>query len=94
MFYIQILYSANSGKLPTPNPEFWHLYPCRVWVIFRLPKNVINRKCPIYIIHKIFMNIEIYFYEKSVGILPKRHVGKIQSRPCMRRQLTILLVTH
>jgi hypothetical protein len=31
-----------------------------------------------------------------VGILPTRtrHVGKIQSRPCMRRQLTILLVTR
>jgi hypothetical protein len=44
---------------------------------------VVNRKCPIYVIQKIFMNMEIYFYEKSVGILPTRHVGKIQSRPPM-----------
>jgi hypothetical protein len=65
-----------------------------VWVIFCLPKYVVNGKCPIYVIQNIFMNIEIYFYEKSVGILPTRHLGKIQSRPCMRRQLTILLVTR
>jgi hypothetical protein len=77
---------SNSGKLPTPNPEFWHLYPRRVWVMFRLPKNIVYRKCPIYIIQK-------YFYEKNVGIVPTRHVGKIQPRPCMRRQLTILLMT-
>jgi hypothetical protein len=68
--HLRKAFFSNSGKSPTQNPEFWHLYPCSMWVIFRLPKNVFNRKWPIDIIQKIFMNIEIYFYENIAGTLP------------------------